>query len=785
MNRTFTFLFSKKPFWVVVIAFLSVFQTMAAQETPTRQASNLVFTNTTATTTTISWQYGGGNYTAVFMRKGTNPNPNPAPEDNVNYKPNTIFGLGDQVGTAGWYCVADTWRNMVVVTGLTPGTTYQVQAMTNSSSHGKGTFYLTTTSTGNPAAVTTLSDVATLSNLSVSDGTLDPVFNSATTSYQITVPNATSSITISPVASSDKATIKVNNITVASRSASQVVDLKLGTNVITTTVTAEDGTEKTYTVTITRLALPAPVLQASAVFFTNTTATSTTVNWTNGNGGGRIVFMREGTKEDNPLPENIYFNDGKVFGMGDQIGSSGWYAIVKINTDNKVEVTGLTPGTTYQVAVMEFNGLPHNPSYLTTASTGNPATVTTLSNVATLSNLTLSDGVLDTVFSPETTDYVARVPNGVSSIKVTPVTTDSNAGIKVNGVTVASGNPSQEISNLVVGYVPNLITIEVTAQSGAVKTYNIKVYRLLPSPTIQAANLTFINTTATSTTVNWTNGDGNGRIVFMRKGTTANSPVPDNIYFKEDKNFGMGDQIGSSGWYTIVKINTDNKIEITGLTPGTSYQVIVMEFGGDPNLPSYLSTTNTGNPATVTTLSNLATLSSLTLSAGKLDPVFSSETTDYVAKVPNAVSIIDITPIATDITAAIKVNGEIVSSGKVWQWGDLGDSASNNVIVTVTAQDGTEKTYTLTIERDKSLAVTENKLESFSVYPNPVKEGTIFVQTQSASSKDIKIFDILGKCVLSVQTQSKELNVEGLQKGVYILKVNQDGKSATKKMIIE
>ncbi|OXB19557.1 hypothetical protein B0A80_19845, partial [Flavobacterium tructae] len=80
-------------------------------------------------------------------------------------------------------------------------------------------------------------------------------------------------------------------------------------------------------------------------------------------------------------------------------------------------------------------------------------------------------------------------------------------------------------------------------------------------PTMQASNLTFTNTTSTGTTLNWTNGNGGGRIVFMREGI-GSAPVPDNIYFAENKVFGLGDQIGTTGWYTIVKINIDNKTVI-------------------------------------------------------------------------------------------------------------------------------------------------------------------------------------------------------------------------------
>ncbi|WP_264531223.1 cadherin-like beta sandwich domain-containing protein [Flavobacterium sp. N502540] len=531
------------------------------------------------------------------------------------------------------------------------------------------------------------------------------------------------------------------------------------------------------------MAQTVPTIQASNLTFTNTTATTTTISWENGNGTFSKVFMRKGA---NPSPDGIPEDDtyyvNTVFGEGGQIGtSSGWYCVAG-PSEKTQQVTGLTPGTTYQVQVFTYNFVYPFPYYLKTISTGNSATLTTPSNVATLSNLNSSAGTLDPVFSSETTDYKARVSNEVNSITVTPVATNANATIKVNGVAVVSGKPSQKIDLTEGG---NTIGIEVTAQDGTVKTYRISVFRFLPQPTIQARDLIFTNTTATGTTLNWTNGNGKGRIVFMREGANSGSaPVPDNIYFDDNTVFGLGDQIGTTGWYAISKINTDNKIEITGLTKGKTYQAIVMEFNGFPGYPSYLTTTSTGNPATVTTLSNNATLSNLSSSVGTLDLFFSLETTDYKARVPNEVSSITVTPVATDANATIKVNEVAVVSGKPSQKIDLAIGTSTVVKIEVTAQDGTVKTYTVTIEKN-SLGVVENKIEGFAVYPNPVLEGKIYIQTKSTVAKNVKIFDVSGKKVLSVQTTDREVNIGDLQKGVYIMKVNQDGAEATEKLIVE
>ena len=95
-----------------------------------------------------------------------------------------------------------------------------------------------------------------MSNLVLSDGTLIPPFAAGTTIYTATVPNSVSSLTVAPTVADVTASVTVNGITVVSGSASGRMNLRVGTNMINVTVTAQDGiTTKTYTTTVTRVSL--------------------------------------------------------------------------------------------------------------------------------------------------------------------------------------------------------------------------------------------------------------------------------------------------------------------------------------------------------------------------------------------------------------------------------------------------------------------------------------------------------------------------------------------------
>ncbi|HKL91385.1 MAG TPA: T9SS type A sorting domain-containing protein, partial [Allomuricauda sp.] len=62
-------------------------------------------------------------------------------------------------------------------------------------------------------------------------------------------------------------------------------------------------------------------------------------------------------------------------------------------------------------------------------------------------------------------------------------------------------------------------------------------------------------------------------------------------------------------------------------------------------------------------------------------------------------------------------------------------------------------------------------IDGFKLYPNPVTQGKVFIETTHNSPKKILVFDVLGTKVLETTILGKELNLSELDKGVYILRV--------------
>lgn len=84
-----------------------------------------------------------------------------------------------------------------------------------------------------------------------------------------------------------------------------------------------------------------------------------------------------------------------------------------------------------------------------------------------------------------------------------------------------------------------------------------------------------------------------------------------------------------------------------------------------------------------------------------------------------------------------------------------------------------------------ALGVKENNIEGLKVYPNPVKNGNLYITSTSNENKSVVIFDVLGKQVLNANVNNDVVNVSNLNAGIYIVKITEAGKTATKKLVIE
>ena len=71
--------------------------------------------------------------------------------------------------------------------------------------------------------------------------------------YDVTAPNTTADTTVTATVANPSATLMINGSSAIPGVASASIPLAIGENQISIVVTAENGSSKTYTVTVTRI----------------------------------------------------------------------------------------------------------------------------------------------------------------------------------------------------------------------------------------------------------------------------------------------------------------------------------------------------------------------------------------------------------------------------------------------------------------------------------------------------------------------------------------------------
>jgi len=84
-----------------------------------------------------------------------------------------------------------------------------------------------------------------------------------------------------------------------------------------------------------------------------------------------------------------------------------------------------------------------------------------------------------------------------------------------------------------------------------------------------------------------------------------------------------------------------------------------------------------------------------------------------------------------------------------------------------------------------TLGLSQNAIKGLKVYPNPVSNGTLFIESAANATKTVAIYDVLGKQVLNTTTVDNAISVSSLRGGVYVVKITEEGKTATRKLVIK
>ncbi|WP_158544063.1 InlB B-repeat-containing protein [Cohnella sp. OV330] len=350
----------------------------------------------------------------------------------------------------------------------------------------------TTTKLYNLKIPRVIDTVATLRSLTLSDGAVPVQDPSDLSMYSADVHYSVNRITVTPTARSGLATVTVNGTAVDSGSPSAAIELGVGPNEIQIQVTAEDKSNITYTLTVTR----AEITMHTVTFDTNggsAVSSLTGVTW-----GSPISAPEAPAKSGYKFAGWVWYNDEGYVApwnfaadrvMRDITLSAQWTKTYTVTFNSE----GGSPVASIPDAIQgnkinapaeptrsgySFSHWYLNPSNIFDAWDFNSNTVTsdialhaywTANDDNNLDNFFIyrPDGSLGTlIFNSGTTSYHYE-SNGDKTIKVNPIVFDERKIITVNRVVVESGSKTEV--NIEPGY--HEITITVTAINGTTKTY--------------------------------------------------------------------------------------------------------------------------------------------------------------------------------------------------------------------------------------------------------------------------------------------------------------------------
>ncbi len=323
-----------------------------------------------------------------------------------------------------------------------------------------------------------------------------------------------------------------------------------------------------------------------------------------------------------------------------------------------------------------------------------PSSNADLSDLSVTGTVYSDSYTLTPAFDPAVTAYTVDVPNDVTGVSITATTADSKATLKINGTSAAS-SVAQTVYGLNEG--ANPVTVEVTAEDGTVKNYNITVNRAGSTSMSSNANLSDLtvtgynlasafNQSVTAYTVNVPNYVTNVSITATTADSTATLKINE----------------------TIATSGTARTVD--SLTVGDN-QITVEVTAEDGTVKNYNITVNRAGS---TSMSSNANLSDLTVTGYNLASAFNQSVTAYTVNVPNYVTNVSITATTADSTATLKINETIATSGTARTVDSL-TVGDNQITVEVTAEDGTVKTYNITVNRAGGTPTAENEFNISSV----------------------------------------------------------------------
>jgi hypothetical protein len=81
--------------------------------------------------------------------------------------------------------------------------------------------------------------------------------------------------------------------------------------------------------------------------------------------------------------------------------------------------------------------------------------------------------------------------------------------------------------------------------------------------------------------------------------------------------------------------------------------------------------------------------------------------------------------------------------------------------------------------------INDNTISGLKMFPNPLSGNVLNITTDANATKAVAVYDVLGKQVINTVTANGTVNVSGLTAGIYIVKITEEGQTATRKLVVK
>jgi hypothetical protein len=317
----------------------------------------------------------------------------------------------------------------------------------------------------------------------------------------------------------------------------------------------------------------------------------------------------------------------------------------------------------------------------------------TVNPVVELASLTVDPGTLQPAFSGGTTQYNVDVSSNITSVTITAQPAVAGDSVTINGQATTSS-----VIPLGAAGTTTPVSIVVSETGTNSRTYTVLLVRAGLTGNNSLQNLTVSSGTLAPAF------DPNLQAYTVNVANNVTSITVSAT--KSDPNAVM--QIGS---VTVGAGTATGQASIPLGDPGSNTPVSIVVTAQNGNGKAYTVTVSRG-------VSGNNNLQSLTISPGTLSPSFSAGTVGYTVNVASTVTSVTVTPTRQDPAATITMNGTLATSGQGRSITLNGAGSNTFINIVVTAQIGTQKTYSVNVIR--AALGGNNNLSALTVTPGPL-----------------------------------------------------------------